>query len=784
VRLAAELGLEPGPALKTLQAQILDQAPALQPAGDSGPGPMRHVWLRRVPAPATATIGRERELNEVIALLRVPAVRLVTLTGPGGVGKTRLALVVAHALKHSFEQGVVWVELAGISRPDDVGSAIVRALEVQPAPGESTTDTLLRYLADKKLLLVVDNFEHVLDSVGLIGVLVTNCPELTVLATSREALGIAAEHRYEVAPMPLPPLPSEADVAEVEATAGTALFLAAARRHQHAFAVDSACAPLVARICGRLDGLPLALELAAARLSVLTLSELDARLTDAVTGIGSAPRDAPERQRTLRATIAWSYRLLDEEEQRAFLRFAVFAGGATVSAAQQVCGASLETLEALQAKSLLRLREQPDGSGRLMMLETLRQFALDEGADREDIGKIRRRHCAWYLRLVDECGARLDTPDEPEAVDALDRDIDNIRSALGWALADDPGQAVKLAGLLGDYWRVHNDPGGLPWIEAATAVAGDRVPPTDRARLRLVHSFQLSPMRQQWQAAIGAATEALELYRESGDDAGTATAYRALALLRVHVGQYSEARADATAACTHASAAGDTALYARSLSTLAILLPSSERPAVVDRAARLLSEAGDHREVAALYSNIGYSALVEEGPEQALDLFNNALKAAEKLRPSASTKMLVLSNIGLAQLRLGNLKDARRTFLDALKLCTTEAFRWGGHESLAGLAAVRVVEGDPEQGAQLYGAAQAAGYPPTDPYDEEMLELLERDYFDAARTRLGPARWTELTRAGAELTFDQAVRFALTAAAPLEHGSDAAEHRATVTADR
>jgi predicted ATPase/DNA-binding SARP family transcriptional activator len=759
VHLAEELGLEPGPALKGLQAQILDHAPALQQDVEDR-SVVPHPFRQRLPSPATPTIGRDQEVRDVAVLFDASGARVVTLTGPGGVGKTRLALVVAHTVGPEFEHGVCWVELAGLTRSEDVGSTIVRALDATSVPGESAIDTLLRYVADKQLLLVVDNFEHVLDSARLIGDLIAGCPRLEVLATSREVLGIAAEHRYDVAPMPVPPTPDEATVAEVEGTAGTALFLAAARRREQAFVIGPATAPLVAQVCGRLDGLPLAVEIAAARIGVLTVSELAARLDDALIGWGSGLRDAPERQQTLEATIRWSYRLLREDERQAFLRFSVFAGGATLPAAQTVCGASLETLEALRAKSLIRRREQPDGTTRLVMLETLRRFALEEGADGAGLEETRRRHCTYYLSLVDEFAARFGTPDEPPALHALDRDIDNIRSGLTWALAADPGQALKLAGLLGDYWFTYNDPDGLEWLDAALTAAGDQAPPAARARAHLRRSHQIE-MRWQLQAALDEATLALDLYREAGDDTGIATAHLVLAGQTLRQGDPAEAKANAEAARSHAEAANDAPLLGRALAKLATLPRTPGRPGLLQSAARLLSEAGDYRGLSHLYSNAGWVAITENRPKEAIDYLDLALAAADKLPARSVSKLLPLSNKGLAKLLLGNVEEAETAFVEALTLCRNEAFRWGGAESLAGLAAVLVMKDRLEQGARLLAAARAAGYPGPDPDDQAMLRRLAHDHFDDARTRLGTAAWTRLTDAGRDLAFSDAVAFAL-----------------------
>ena len=382
--------------------------------------------------PATRLIGRDDDVTAVCGLLADPDVRLVSVIGPGGVGKTRLALAVAHALQSDLSDGVCWVELAGVSRSDDVAATIARALLVVRVPGESPEEAIKRHLAGKRLLLVVDNFEHVLQAARLLVELLGTSAELKVLVTSREALNVAPERRFALAPLALPPARQGVSVTDVETAPAPAMFIDAARRRDRDFDVTANTAPLIAQICGRLDGLPLALELAAARTEILGIEDLAARLAS-LSELGTGPRDAPARQRTLSATIDWSYQLLDDQQRAAFACFAVFAGGATIDAAQKVTGAGVETLQALVSKNMLSRRKLPDGTSRLVMLETIRQYALDRLAEDPEHRAVRQRHHQAYLELVEQVAPLFSTHAEDTALATIDREIDNLRAAAQWA---------------------------------------------------------------------------------------------------------------------------------------------------------------------------------------------------------------------------------------------------------------------------------------------------------------------------------------------------------------
>jgi class 3 adenylate cyclase len=337
---------------------------------------------------------------------------------------------------------------------------------------------------------------------------------------------------------------------------------------------------------------------------------------------------------------------------------------------------------------------------------------------------------------------------------AIDREIDNVRAALRWALEAAPTEALRLAGHLGDYWSIHGDPDGLPWLDAALRAAGERAPPGDRARAHFQSAHQLF-FRQQHLAVRDATKAALDLYQQAGDHAGISLACSELFFLAALTGDPAGRDAFAEAARRHARLAGDEALLGKIQARLVIALPAGERPQVLEQAAQLLTQAGDYRELADAYNNAAYAALKEDRAAEAITLLNVARPAAEKAG-NPVTIMVNLGNIGLANLFIGNFPPAREAFARQLQLCAGHALSYGADEGLAGLAALSAIDGQPEQAARLLGAARAMGYPSAD--DRPIDERLEREYFAPARARYGSAAWRQAEAAGAALSYEQGRR--------------------------
>jgi predicted ATPase/class 3 adenylate cyclase len=498
--------------------------------------PLRTLESRpnNLPLQPTPLIGRQREVAEVIDRVQSEEVRLLTLIGPGGMGKTRLALQAAGDLLEEFEDGVFFVALATITDPDLVPSTVAGPLGVKESAQQPLIESLKNYLQKKHLLLLVDNFEQVLDGASVVGELVAACPTLKVLATSRTPLRLYGEQEYPVPPLALPDprvLPPLEVFTQYEAVR---LFVERARSVQPNFEVTNESAPAVAEICARLDGLPLAIELAAARVRLLPPQKMLQRLGNRLKLLKGGARDLPTRQQTLRGTIDWSYDLLEEDEKTLFGRLSVFAGGRTLEAIEEICDPEgdlvdgLERVESLLEKSLLRQEEGPKGEPRFVMLETVHEYAREKLVESGEAEEIQRAHAEYFLALAEEAAPRLRTPEDRQWLERLETEHDNLRAALSWALERGESElALRLGGALGIFWHGHGHLSeGRNWLEEALAT-DERASAVARVKA-LEALFWLTYDQWDLDRAEAVAQEGLKLSNEAEPGASLAASFRTM----------------------------------------------------------------------------------------------------------------------------------------------------------------------------------------------------------------------------------------------------------------
>jgi predicted ATPase/class 3 adenylate cyclase len=481
-----------------------------------------------LPTRLTTFLGRGREIADISDLLAEN--RLLTLTGPGGTGKTRLSLEVAGRMLGQYPDGVFFVELATTTEPGLVPATIGQTLGLPDRGGRSSVDRLIDYIGKRRMLLVLDNFEQVTGAAPSINALLSACPNLAVITSSRSVLHISGEQEYPVPPLGLPDpahLPPLAQLSQFEAVA---LFIERARSVKPDFDVTNENAPAVAEICVRLDGLPLAIELAAARIRLFTPQSMLNRLENRLALLAGGAQDLPERQQTLRGAIAWSHDMLDEADRSLFACLSVFVGGAGLEAVEEVCGAEvgsevLDTMGSLVEKSLVRQSEGLDGEPRFGMLETIREFALEQMAARGGADELRRRHAEMFAALAEALSARVMASDKGTTLDRIEQDHDNLRAAMAWAIETGAADtAMRLGSALWRFWQMRGYlQEGLDRLEQALALPHSHDHPQRRA-----DSLSAAAGVAYWLAEGDHArelyTEEIEARRALGDQRGLAEA--------------------------------------------------------------------------------------------------------------------------------------------------------------------------------------------------------------------------------------------------------------------
>jgi predicted ATPase/Tfp pilus assembly protein PilF len=741
-------------------------------------------------------------------------VRLLTLTGPPGIGKSRLSLTVAASVRAEFEHGVWFVPLAPINDPTLVASTIAQTLGLKEAGGQGIEGVLRAYLSDKQILLVLDNFEQILDAAPLVSDLLAAAPRVKALVSSRSPLHVYGEQEFPVPPLDLPPIAARGNGKQhpyldaepelyraLEESSAVTLFAQRAQAVQPDFALTPENTWAVAEICVRLDGLPLAIELAAARTKLFSpqmiLEKLAGKEQSASTLelLAGGPRDRTDRQRTLRGAIDWSYNLLDSQEQLLFRRLSAFVGGRTLQAIREVCvvgedegrrtkdedvfGPSSFVLRPLQIdvmdgvsslveKSLLGARDGSqqqtgaEGEPRFWMLETIHSYAKEKLEESGEANAVRLRHALYYLRLVEEAEPHLRGPEQKQWLDRLDGEHDNIRTALSWALQHGEGELAQR--IAGPVWRFWSNRGYLTEGRAWLARAREAHPGHTHARALVCRAGgSLAQVQSDYAEARRLSEEAILIFRELGDRLNEARTLNNMGIATYEQGKLEESQHHFEQALQIQRNLADDWGVAAALTNLGLILMDMDEPAIARgyhaEALAIFRTLGDKRSATIALNNLAVLAHQEGSYQHAHAMWHECLSLYREMGNKENLG-LTLANLGVLARDMGKYEDSRELYSEALTLLSEVGnLRVVGHslDRLAGLAALK---GQHEKAACLFGAADTllqsvnAKLPTYNRQEHERFEALTRQ-------SLGDERFASLWREGSRTSAEEAIKYAL-----------------------
>jgi predicted ATPase/serine/threonine protein kinase/DNA-binding CsgD family transcriptional regulator len=743
---------------------LTSRAPIAERKGQRSVVKPAPLW--RVPTTFTPLVGRKRDVAAIEAMLMRPEVRLLTLLGTGGIGKTRLALQVATQMRAFFADGVCFADLASTPDPSLIPLIITEALGIRQNVNLSIFKQVELFLRDKQLLLILDNFEHVVTAAPLIEDLLTTSPSLKIVVTSRAVLHLRAEYEYQVAPLSLPDLKGSSATEDLAGSAAIALFVQRAQAVLPAFRFTRANARTIAEICLQLDGIPLAIELAAARIRLLPPQALLSRLSQRFEVLTGGAVTLPTRQQTLRNTLKWSYDLLDANEQKLFRRLAVFAGGWTLEAAEALGNTDHETqrastvLNAMASfvdKSLVQQVEKEGTEPSFEMLMTVREYGLDCLRERGEEEQIQRAHADYYLALAEEAEPHLKGAQQLPWLRRLDREQENLRAALGWLIAqEEVEQTLRFGGALWWFWQMRGYwSEGRRWLKAVLALPGTGERTALRAKA-LSAAGGLASIQGDDPEARLLVSESVTLFRELADERGLVLPLATLGELMIRQGEPTTGALLMQESITLCRKLGCTWELSRVLLMLAYIAwlqgDLTQELALAQESLLLARDLGDKHLIAYALNNLGYAAWLQGDLVRATALAEEGLLLARELDDKALIA-LALETMGSTVLSQGELERAIACFTEGLSVAQELGNQMYIAWYLMGLARVAIKQNQLKRAARLFGAAEVR-------YDvNKELNPNQRDDYErmrsSMRAHLGEQAFTAAWVEGQTMTLEQ-----------------------------